>query len=108
MGTEVTDNGAEHRFEIRLDGELVGFSDYHDKGSVRSFTHTEVEPALEGHGLASTLIRAALDQTRAAGLAVLPYCPFVRAFIERHPDYVDLVPAEQRARFDLAGSGHGR
>jgi predicted GNAT family acetyltransferase len=55
------------------------------------FTHTEVQPEAEGKGVASELIRRALDDVRRRGLSAVPLCPFVRAFIARHPDYQDLV-----------------
>lgn len=89
------------RFEISLNGEVVGFTDYHRGPRSISLIHTEVDPAHEGEGLASKLIRFALDSARAEGLAVLPFCPFVRSFIEAHKDYLDLVPAERRPEFKL-------
>ncbi|MCU1587168.1 MAG: N-acetyltransferase [Frankiales bacterium] len=98
---EVRQNEGAHRFEIWVADDLAGFADYRDRDGVRSFLHTEIEPAFEGHGAGSTLIKAALDQTRAAGFGVLPFCPFVRAFIGKHPDYADLIPADQRQRFEL-------
>jgi predicted GNAT family acetyltransferase len=101
--TEVFDNPAESRYDVTVDGRLAGSSFYHDRGDVRSFNHTEIDPAYEGRGLGSRLIRGALDDTRARGLSVLPFCPFVHAFIARHPDYLDLVPESQQARFDLTG-----
>jgi uncharacterized protein len=63
--------------------------------------HTEVDEAHEGEGLGGTLVQAALDRARADRLTVLPFCPFVNGWIERHPDYVDLVPQEFRAQFGL-------
>jgi predicted GNAT family acetyltransferase len=98
---EVRDDPAQSRFEIRIDGTLVGFAEYRLHGTVADFTHTQIDEALEGRGLAGRLIGAALDATRAAGRQVRPYCPFVRAYIARHPEYTDLVPAEARARFEL-------
>ncbi len=102
--TAVADNPAEHRFEMRVDGELAGFAAYRDRDGVRSFTHTEVDDAFEGQGVGSRLVRGALDATRDAGMSVLPFCPFVRGWIGKHPDYLDLVPGNQRARFDLPES----
>lgn len=88
----VTDNPTDGRFEARVDGELVGIADYELTAHAIVFTHTEVSPALEGHGIGSTLIRHALDQVRADGdRRVVPRCPFVRAWIDRHPNYEDLV-----------------
>ncbi|MEU6426555.1 GNAT family N-acetyltransferase [Microbispora sp. NPDC046973] len=100
---QVADNPEASRFEITVDGALAGFADYRLNGPRISFTHTEIDPAFEGRGLGSTLVRAALDAARDAGLSVLPFCPFVKRYIERHPDYLDLVPADQRARFSLDG-----
>jgi predicted GNAT family acetyltransferase len=54
------------------------------------FTHTEVDPDHEGEGVGSTLVRGALDDARRRGMPVVPRCPFVRAWIERHPDYADV------------------
>jgi uncharacterized protein len=64
--------------------------------------HTEVAEKFGGRGLASALIRSALDTVRERGGQVLPYCPFVKAFIQKHPDYADLVPPARRAAFGLS------
>jgi predicted GNAT family acetyltransferase len=101
MAPEVTDNADLRRFEIRLDGELAGFSDYHPAGDVIVFTHTEVDPKFRGEGLGTALVRGALDIVRAHGYAVRPLCPMVRAFIAEHDEYRDLVPGPERA--DLGG-----
>ena len=98
---QVVEDPTAHRFEILVDGEVAGFTDYRDRGNRRAFTHTETEPGYEGRGLASKLVAALLDDARAHGLEVLPYCPFVRDYIEQHRDYVDLVPAGERAKFGL-------
>ena len=89
--------GDDH-FAVSVAGVPVGRSDFRDRpGQLRVFTHTVVDPEYGGQGLASRLIRAALDATREEGLRVRPLCPFVRAFIEGHPDYADLLaePLEQ-------------
>lgn len=91
MTTHVLDNAAERRFEILEGDHLVGFTEYHRDRDRMHFPHTEVFDGYEGRGLASTLIRDALDRCRAAGLSVVPECSFVRSFIERHPEYQDLV-----------------
>ena len=88
------DNTAASRFEALLDGGLAGFAEYHDRGGRRVFTHTEVDPAFEGQGIGSTLARAALDKARADGVGVVPLCPFIRGWIEKHPDYADFVVPE--------------
>jgi predicted GNAT family acetyltransferase len=101
METKVADNPARHRYEIAADDELAGFTVYEHRPGVLAFMHTEIGDEWEGRGLGSTLIRCTLDDVRSRGLAVLPYCPFVRSWLERHEDYVDLVPADQRAEFGL-------
>lgn len=95
------DDPAADRFELRVDGELTGFVAYRADEQVHVFTHTEIDPAYEGRGLGSVLIRGVLDEMRSRGRAVLPVCPFVRSFVERHPDYLDLVPPAERDRFGL-------
>ena len=74
-----------------MDGELLGTARYERREDVVVLTHTEVDPAAEGKGVGSALARAALDGARAAGLRVVPQCPFIATWIERHPDYADLV-----------------
>jgi uncharacterized protein len=98
----ITDVLERRRYEIAVDGVVVGSAEYRRRPGVISFIHTEIDPSRKGEGLGTLLIRAALDRARAEGLAVLPYCPFVRNFIERHRgEYLDLVPVERRAMFAL-------
>lgn len=88
----VTDAPDEERFEARdADGVLLGFSQYTLDGTTVVFLHTEVEPEHEGKGVASVLVQSALDQVRARGADVVALCPYVRAWIARHPDYRDLL-----------------
>jgi uncharacterized protein len=94
-----------NRFEIEVDGAVVGFVQYRRKPGVIVFGHTEIDPGHEGAGLGGVLVSAALDQARREGAKVLPYCPFVRSYIEHHPEYVDLIPDERRAEFGLTGNG---
>jgi predicted GNAT family acetyltransferase len=83
------------RYEARAGDEVAGFTEYvvteGPSAPVVVFTHTEVDPAFEGQGVGGTLVRGALDEVRRRGAAVQAQCPFVRAWIERHPDYQDLV-----------------
>ncbi len=97
----VVDAPEASRYELRLGDEVAGYAEYRRRGEATSFTHTLVEPEHGGRGFGSVLIRGALDAERAAGRAVLPYCPFVRGYIEKHPDYLDLVPAARRGDFSL-------
>jgi predicted GNAT family acetyltransferase len=101
MAPTVTDVSDRRRFEIEVDGAVLGFAEYRRRPGVITFLHTEIDPAHEGEGLGTLLVKAALDTARAEGLAVLPYCPFVRGFIDRHREYLDLVPVERRANFTL-------
>jgi uncharacterized protein len=101
MAPTVTDVSDRRRFEIAVDGAVLGFAEYRRRPGVITFIHTEIDPAHEGEGLGTLLVKAALDTARAEGLAVLPYCPFVRGFIDRHREYLDLVPVERRAKFTL-------
>jgi predicted GNAT family acetyltransferase len=101
MGVEVTDRPQRSRFEVYVDGELAGFAAYRPAADRLSFTHTEVAERFTGRGLATVMIRTALDEARKRGARVLPFCSFVREFIVRNPEYHDLVPADQRERFDL-------
>jgi uncharacterized protein len=84
----VRDNEPEHRYELTRDGQVLGFIDYRpypERGRV-VLVHTEIEPELEGHGLGSVLIKGALDDLRERGLDAVPYCPFVREYLRRHPE----------------------
>lgn len=101
MAVTVTNAPSEHRYEARIDDELAGFVQYRERPGLIAFIHTEVEPRFEGQGVGGTLAKAALEDARARGLAVLPFCPFVNGYIARHPEFVDLVPAEHRERFGL-------
>jgi uncharacterized protein len=87
--TDITNNKTEHRFELAVDGH-VAMSYYEIADGVVTFTHTEVPPELGGKGIGSKLIKGALDQVRADGLKVIAMCPFVKAYLEKHPDYADL------------------
>ena len=86
----VSHDPAAHRFEVRTEVG-TGLLTYHDRGSVLEILHTEVPAAAEGHGYAAALAVAALDFARSEGKRVIPSCPFVAAYIRRHPGYADLV-----------------
>jgi uncharacterized protein len=84
-----------------VDGTAAGFLAYHREANVVSFTEIETDLDRAGQGLGVMLVRKALDAAATDGMSVLPACPFVRDIIQRHPRYVDLVPTDQRERFDL-------
>lgn len=99
--SEVLVSKREKDFEITVDGVHAGLVTYHDRGENRALPHTEIDDAFQGQGLASVLIRGALDQTRAEGLKVLPFCPAVRKFVHKNVEYQDLVPEDRKAEFGL-------
>ncbi|WP_100839720.1 GNAT family N-acetyltransferase [Kitasatospora fiedleri] len=103
MEPQIRDNAEQSRFEISTDAGPAGFAEYQlrDEGRTFAFVHTVIDPAFEGQGLGGKLARAALDTVRDRGANVLPYCPFIRGWIAKHPEYVTLVPEEKRATFDL-------
>jgi predicted GNAT family acetyltransferase len=93
---EVRDQPARQRYEVFVDGEPAGFTAYRlDPGRV-TFLHTEIADRFEGHGVGSALARFVLDDARRRGLLVTPVCPFIAGYIEQHPEYLDLVPDEDR------------
>ena len=91
MASHVRDNTARNRFELDADGHIA-FSNYKRTDGVLTILHTEVPKALEGHGIGSVLIRGVLDTARSQGLKVIAICPFAKGYIERHPEYADLLP----------------
>jgi predicted GNAT family acetyltransferase len=95
MNAEIRNNPTEYRYELWADGELAGYTQYVlDRGRI-AFLHTEVYESYEGLGLGGRLARAALDDARTRRLVVMPFCPFVAGFIERHiEEYGDLVAPE--------------
>jgi predicted GNAT family acetyltransferase len=89
---EIRKNEAESRYEAYVDGRLAGFAAYRLDDQQIVFTHTEVDDSLEGQGVGSSLARGALDDVRADGTRrVVAQCEFIRDWIEKHPDYEDLV-----------------
>jgi predicted GNAT family acetyltransferase len=87
---EVTNDPAASRFEIRTDEGLAELL-YKQRGADLDLIHTEVPPSLEGRGYAAALATAALGFARRGGMKVIPTCPYVKAFLQRHPQYADLV-----------------
>jgi predicted GNAT family acetyltransferase len=90
MSDAVLHNPAQNRFEIEVDGHLA-VADYRLAPGRMIITHTGVPPAVEGRGIGSKLAKAALDHARAEGLKVVPQCPFISAYVRRHPDYRDVL-----------------
>ena len=87
----VTDRPNELRYEIEVDGEVAGFIMYRREPDLVDLVHTDVAPKWEGKGVGAALVQGALEDISARGLKMRPTCPFVRAYIRRHPEYGDLV-----------------
>jgi predicted GNAT family acetyltransferase len=87
---EVREDPDGSRYEAVVAGTVAGFAAYRLRGDHVVFTHTEIDPQFEGQGVGSALARGALDDVRRKGLRVIAMCPFIGAFIRRHPEYADL------------------
>lgn len=97
MQLTVTDVPDRERFEARDEtGAPAGVVTYQLTGNIIAYTHTEVDPAFEGRGVGSTLARAVLDDARARGRTVVPICPFLSRWLEKHPEYHDIVARSTR------------
>ncbi|MEJ7633270.1 GNAT family N-acetyltransferase [Aeromicrobium sp.] len=101
MTTSVQDNPTSSRFEITVDGELAGYVDYRKDGTEYALPHTRIYPEFEGRGLGGQLVTGALGEIASRGGTVLPYCPFVPKVIRDNPDFLALVPLDQRETFGL-------
>jgi predicted GNAT family acetyltransferase len=88
--SDIVDNEAARRFEITVDGH-TGFLVYAKRGDRMELIHTEVPSELGGRGLGGTLAKFALDRAQQDGLKVTPTCPFIRKYLERHPEYAPIV-----------------
>ena len=89
----IVNNPGAHRWEAHLDQQLA-VVDYRQRGKTIFFLHTAVPHELEGQGVASQLVKTALEEARKEHLAVVPFCPFVADYIRRHPNCQDLVPLD--------------
>ncbi len=99
MTRSVRNEPDERRYAIYVDDELAGFTEYRIRGDDIVFTHTEVNPSRQERGLATELVRAALDDVRATtDHRLVAQCPFVAAFLKKNPDYQDLTTRETAER----------
>jgi uncharacterized protein len=89
--SRVTDNPGQQRYELWLGDRRAGFIQYLTEQGTVLLVHTEIDPAFSGQGLGDRLVASALGDLRARGLKLVPVCPFVRAYLRRHPGYADLV-----------------
>ena len=97
---QAANNAAKHRFEVSLDDETA-YAEYKLAAGEITLTHTEVPKAFEGRGVGSQLAKAALGYAREQGLKVIPLCPFMAAYITKHPEWHDLVKASYRERLGI-------
>lgn len=88
---DISNNEQRRRWEARLGEAVVGYSEYRNATGRIVFTHTVVDPEFEGRGIGSRLARAALDDAIARNLRITPYCPFIRAYVRRHPEFAGSV-----------------
>jgi predicted GNAT family acetyltransferase len=91
VDTEFVDAPDDSRYELRAGDDLIGLIAYRLDGGTIDLLHTEVRDDYEGQGHASTLARGALDDARSRGLTVVPSCTYIASYIDKHPDYADLV-----------------
>ncbi|MBN9023983.1 MAG: N-acetyltransferase [Rhizobiales bacterium] len=89
MDPDIRDNPARHRYELTVD-DATAFVTYRRQDGVITFVHTEVPSSMEGRGIGSRLARHVLDAARQDGLRVVPMCPFIAAWMKKHPEYDDL------------------
>ena len=101
METSVVDVPERGRFEIRLGDRVVGLASYHVENGVMTLPHTEIDPGVGGRGLGTALVAGVLDAARERGLHVLPYCSFIRHYIQQHPERIELVAEGDRPHFGL-------
>ncbi len=91
IGPVVIDNAAASRFEVLIDGEVVGFADYVVRGDTIELPHTVVDRSVRGRGVAAVLVERSLASIRESGRTVVPTCWYVAQFIDGHPAYADLL-----------------
>lgn len=98
---EVRHNTEESKYEVLVDGNVVGYASYTVDGDVLTAPATEVDPEHGGKGYAGMVVEQLLVDAREAGRTVLPACPYVASYIGKNPEHLDLVPEDQRERFGL-------
>lgn len=87
----IRDDPENRRYVAEVDGDLAGFTEYEPWEDRLIFPHTEIDEAYSGRGVATTLIKEALDDVRSKGHMIVPLCPFVARFVRQNPDYMDMV-----------------
>jgi len=100
LDVTIRDDTEGHRYIVEVDGQRAGMAVYHLRGGRHFFVHTEVDSEYEGKGIGKELVRYALDDVREQGGLVVPICPFFAAFIERHPEYDEIVDQQITERIN--------
>ena len=90
-GAETTVSVEHQKYTIAVEGKTAGFAEFADRGDQRVFYHTEVDPAFGGRGLATILIKEALDDAREAGMRIVPVCSMVGTVLRKHPEFDDIT-----------------
>ena len=96
----VRDDAEHHRYVVEVDGVRAGLAVYHLRGGRHFFVHTEVDKDHSGQGVASALIRGALEDVRALGGTIVPICPFVARYVRAHPEYNEMIDWELWGRIE--------
>lgn len=81
----------QQRYVLEINGQLLGFAQYHEEGDRQIFTHTEIDDSLSGKGMGSMLVRKSLDDARQRGKRIVPVCEFIGAYVKKHPDWNDIL-----------------
>lgn len=100
----IQDDHDRRRFELFVDGKLAVLVTYGRNGEMLALTHTETQPGFEGQGLGTKLVAHVISVAQEEGLAVLPFCPFVKHYMLQHPETLTLVPDQYRQNFGLVGA----
>jgi hypothetical protein len=88
---EIENNEADNRWEVKQEGRVIAFAEYKIRPDRVTFIHTEVDPDFEGQGIGSRLARTVLDDAVSRDLRIRLYCPFIRSYVDRHPDYEQYI-----------------
>ena len=99
----VHDDPERHAYIVTVDGAEAGKTVYHMRGGRHIFVHTEVDDAYAGKGIGTKLVKTALDEVRGRGGTIVAICPFVSAYLRRHPDYDDMIDHELSERIERKG-----
>lgn len=86
MEPRVVDNPELHRYELYVGEDLAGQIAYSQRNGAVTLIHTEIDPAFKGRGLGDAIVAAALVDLEERDLRMIPVCPFVRSYLERHPE----------------------